>query len=195
MKRRMKKLNNNGYSLIEMVIVIAIIAVLTAAAAITVKTMHSAKAKEAAITFESEVSELLSKSKNNICDPNQDGVIEDFEKEFSVGLRLYKSGSKVYLQEVLVKNGAYVANSTYENANNPNSGKGISLSVYVDVKYTDMDGNTIDIGTAADKQVVIHFKRNGSCDLGYGKFEFIRNSSDSTIATMTINKNGSHRSK
>lgn len=195
MERKMKKLNNKGYSLIEMVIVIAIIAVLTAAAAITVKTMHSAKAKEAAITFESEVSELLSESKNKVCDPNNDGVIEDSELEYSVGLRLHKSGSKCYLQKVLVKNGAYVANNTYETANNPNSGKGISLSVYVDVKYTDLTGNSFKIGNDASENVIIHFKRNGSCDLGYGTFEFIRNSSNSKVATMTINKNGSHKSK
>ncbi|MBE5952784.1 MAG: type II secretion system protein [Lachnospiraceae bacterium] len=195
MERRMKKLNNKGYSLIEMIIVIAIVAVLTGAAMVTLKVMHSAKVKEAAITFESEISELLSMSKNKICDPNGDGVIEDSEKEYSVGLRLYKSGSKCYIQEVLVKNGAYEANSTYENANNPNSGKGISLSTYVDVKYTDLSGNSFMIGTAEDKQVTIHFKRNGSCDLGYGTFDFIRNSSNSKVATMTINKNGSHQAK
>lgn len=195
MERRMKKLNNKGYSLIEMVIVIAIVAVLTGAAAVTLKVMHSAKAKEAAITFESEISELLSMSKNKICDPNCDGVIEESEKEYSVGLRLYRIGKKCYVQEVLVKNGAYVSNSTYENANNPNNGKGISLSVYVDVKYTDLSGTSFMIGETDDKQVVIHFKRNGSCDLGYGTFDFIRNSSNSKVATMTINKNGSHQSK
>ncbi len=195
MKRRMKKLNNKGYSLVEMIIVIAIVAVLTGAAMITLSVMHSAKAKEAAITFESEVSELVSNSKNRVCDPNGDGVIEDSEKDYSVGLRVYKSGEKCYVQQVLVLNGAYVPNTTYEKANNVNDGKGISLSVYVYVRYTDLSGNSFDIGENDSETVLIHYKRNGSCDLGYGTFEFVRTSSDSTVATMTINKNGSHQSK
>ena len=195
MKRRMKKLNNKGYSLVEMIIVIAIVAVLTGAAMITLSVMHNAKAKEAAITFESEVSELLSNSKNRVCDPNGDGVIEDSEKEYSVGLRVHKSGDKCYVQQVLVKDGLYVSNSTYESANNPNNGKGISLSVYVSVIYTDKSGNTINIGESSGDEVLIHYKRNGSCDLGYGTYEFVRTSSNSTVATMTINKNGSRQSK
>ena len=196
MERKMKKLNNKGYSLVEMIIVIAIVAVLTGAAMVTLSVMHSAKAKEAAITFESELSELVSDSKNKVCDPNGDGVIDDSEKEYSVGLRLYKSGGKCYVQQVLVKDGIYVQNTTYEQANNNNNGKGISLSSYVYVKYTaTATVNSFDIGTEDDETVLIHYKKNGSCDSGHGTYEFIRTSGGSTVATVTINKNGSHQSK
>ena len=50
-KRRIMK-ENEGYSLIEMIIVIAIIAVMSAAAMVTISIIHNAKAKEAASTLE-----------------------------------------------------------------------------------------------------------------------------------------------
>lgn len=203
-KRRMKKLNNKGYSLVELIIVIAIIVVLTGAALITLTVMHSAKAKEAAITFDSEISELINKSKNKACDPNGDGVISedpnldgdlsDSELEYSFGLRLHKVDEKCYVQDVLVKDGVYVPNDAYEKANNPNDGKGLSLSIYVYVTYTDLSGNVITIGDQDDETVLISYKRNGSCASGYGTYEFIRTSGGAQVASMTLNKNGSHQS-
>ena len=125
-KRNMKKLNNEGYSLIEMMIVIAIIAVFTGASLITINVMHSAKAKEAAITLDSEIAELINKSKNTACDANNDGVIDSSDEGYSFGIRIHKDGDKCYVQDVLVHSGAYVHDEDYEKANNPNDGKGIS---------------------------------------------------------------------
>lgn len=193
-KRRMKKLNNKGYSLVELIIVIAIIVVLTGAALITMNIMHSAKAREASITFDSKISELINKSKNRACDANVDGKIDSADEGYSFGLRLHKDGNKCYLQEVLVKDGAYVKDDTYEKANNVNDGKGISLSSYVYVKYTDQSGNVITIGDQASETVLISYKRNGTCASGYGMYEFIRTSGGDQVASMTLNKNGSHQS-
>ena len=50
-KRRFMK-DNTGYTLIEMIIVIAIIAIMTGAAMVTITILHNAKAKEASITLE-----------------------------------------------------------------------------------------------------------------------------------------------
>lgn len=203
-KRRMKKLNNKGYSLVELIIVIAIIVVLTGAAMITLNVMHSAKAKEAAITFDSEISELINKSKNRACDPNDDGVISedpngdgdlsDSEKNYTFGLRLHRVDNKCFLQEVLVKDGVYVENDAYEKANNPNDGNGLSLSIYVNVTYTDLDGNVITIGDQPEDTVLISYKRNGTCATGFGTYEFTRTSGGAQVASMTLNKNGSHQS-
>ncbi len=193
-KRNMKKLNNGGYSLIEMMIVIAIIAVFAGASLITINVMNSAKAKEAAISFDSEIAELINKSKNIACDANADGVVDSSDEGYFFGIRVHKDGNKCYLQDVLVQNGVYVQSDTYEKANNPNDGKGISLSKYVYLIYEDEFGNEQTIGSGSDA-VLIYFRKDGSCASGYGTYEFIRESNDNMQAIMTINKNGSHQSK
>ncbi len=193
-KRRMKKLNNKGYSLVELIIVIGIIVVLTGAAMITLTVMHSAKAREAAITFDSEISELINNSKNIACDANLDDKIDAADKGYSFGLRLHVVNDKCYLQNVLVKDGAYVQDDAYELANNVNKGDGISLSAYVYVKYTDQSGTTITLGDGNDNEVLIYYKKNGTCAAGYGMYEFFKTSGGDQIASMTLNKNGSHKS-
>lgn len=57
----MKK--NNGYTLIEMIIVIAIIAILSAASFATVGIIHKAKAMAAASTLDNQIGALLVKTK------------------------------------------------------------------------------------------------------------------------------------
>ena len=54
------KEKNKGYSLIELVIVIAIIALLTGLSFVTVSLLGSARAKEAAVDFDSQISDLAS---------------------------------------------------------------------------------------------------------------------------------------
>lgn len=193
-KRRLKKLNNKGYSLVELIIVIAIIAVFTGAAMITMTVMHSAKAKEACITFESEVAELVNKSKGNAVDKDLDGVIGNDDKGYSLGLRLHKDGRKCYVQKVLVKAGIYEANTAFEKENNVNDGKGISLSSYVYVEYTNLDGDKVVIGDEESDTVLISFNKNGICASGVGTYDFIK--TDGTpVAKTIINKNGSYQSK
>lgn len=196
-KRRFKKLNqidNKGYSLVELIIVIAIIAIFTGASLITLSVMHSAKAKEASITFESEVSELLNKSKGNAVDANLDGVIDNSDKGYSLGLRVHKNGQKCYIQKVLVKDGAYEANNAFEKANNHNDGKGISLSASVYVEYTDFSGNKTVIGSNAADTMLIYFNKRGACVSGYGVYNFYK-TDGVQVAKTTINKNGSFQTK
>lgn len=193
-KRRMKKLNNKGYSLVELIIVIGIIVVLTGAAMITLTVMHSAKAREASITFDSRISELINNSKNKACDANLDGKINDDDKGYSFGLRLHVIDDKCYLQNILIKDGAYVHDEDYEKANNVNDGEGVSLSTYVYVTYTDQSGTTITLGDGNDNEVIIYYKKNGTCASGYGLYEFFKTSGGDQIASMTLNKNGSHKS-
>lgn len=66
-KRRFMK-DNKGYTLIEMIIVIAIIAIMTGAAMVTITILHNAKAKEASITLETALSETQKNAKGkNVC--------------------------------------------------------------------------------------------------------------------------------
>ena len=57
-KRRILK-RNEGYTLVEMIIVIAIIAILSAAAMVTISIIHNAKAKEAASTLDDALFDTL----------------------------------------------------------------------------------------------------------------------------------------
>lgn len=192
-KRRMKKLNNKGYSLVEMIIVIAIIAILTTAAFVTLAIIGTAKAKEASITFESEVASILSKTKGKACDADMDGTISDAElKSNSYGLRIHRSGGKIYLQTVVMENGIYKAYADFEEKNNPNNGLGVSLSSKVQIMYTPIGGTEYEItGSAAS---VIAYDKSGRCFSGAGTYKFYRNNGDK-IATVIINKNGSRKSE
>lgn len=194
-KRRFEKLklNNEGYSLIELIIVIAIIVVLTGAAALTVGTINSARAREAAVTFESELATFISSSKNKACDVNGDGIISDEElNTTSSALKIYEEDERFYVQKVVKWNGYYTSNPVYEKANNAHDGKGTRLSSNVVVKYTPIGGTEQAIGSG-NNAVYIEFSKNGSCVVGAGTYTFYK--TDGTkISTVTINKNGSHKS-
>lgn len=194
MKRRMKKLNNDGYSLVEMIIVIAIIAVLTTAAVVTVSTIQTAKAKDASMSFESAVSELHSTTKGKSYDFDGDGDVNDVDdQQFNFGLRIYDDGSKCYIQKVIVKDGVYESDSTYESDNNLNNGKGTSLSSYVYVTYAPVGGAETRIDSSSF-EILIYYGKNGTCKSGVGTYRFYRENG-SSIAKVTVNKNGSVISK
>ncbi|MBQ9233995.1 MAG: prepilin-type N-terminal cleavage/methylation domain-containing protein [Lachnospiraceae bacterium] len=200
MKERIKKSlkDNKGFSLTELIIVIAIILIMTAASFVTLTIMHSAKAKEAASSFENSLAEVISLSKNNGVDKNDNGIIDSDEEKYTIGLRIYKDGRKYYLQRCICQKQAtgeytYVnlpVSDAYIKSINEHSGKGICLSAYVDIKYYDLDGND----KSADSYVIA-FNKKGDCKLGFGKYEFIKSSSGDKIVTVSVNKNGSYISK
>ena len=102
-KERIKKglKDNGGFSLTELIIVIAIILVMTAASFVTLTIMHSARAKEAASSFENAIAEVINLSKNNGVDKDANGSIDSAEEKYTIGLRIYKDGRKYYLQKHL----------------------------------------------------------------------------------------------
>ena len=191
-KRRFMK-RNEGYSLIEMIIVMAIVAVLTGAAMVTVSIIHSAKAKEASSTLEDALSELEANAKGKMC------VVSGVQQpDYRFALAIYKNGTKYY-----VKKGYYIGNGAaydsegsyvFVDSENVGGGKGTSLSSYVTVKYTDDTGAQRDVTGLTDQPVYIVFDRQGMCVHGDGTYDFYRNDSDSLVGTTVLNKNGSHRS-
>ena len=189
-KRRFMK-DNKGYTLIVMIIVIAIIAIMTGAAMVTITILHNAKAKEASITLETALSETQKNAKGKMC------VVADTQQpDYKFALAVYKSGSKYY-----VKKGYYIGNGNdmslnssyvFDDSENANSGKGESFSAYVKVKYKDSSGTEQDITGIDEKPVYIIYDRQGMCIYGDGQYEFYRNSKDSLLNTVVLNKNGSH---
>lgn len=184
------KKNNKGYSLVEMIICIAIIAVLSAVAMVTVTMIHSAKAKEAAVTFTSELSDTAIKSKNQVVTmEDADGNIVKYPK-YNHCLKLYETDGKYYL-----KKGYYNPEGTDEatkyifvDTENVNGGKGISLSSRVYVTFTGSTGSESDVTTS-----YIVYDRKGRCIQGDGLYSFYK-TSGSLIADVKINKNGSYQS-
>ena len=86
--------DNKGYTLIEMIIVIAIIAIMTGAAMVTITILHNAKAKEASITLETALSETQKNAKGKMC------VVADTQQpDYKFALAVYKSGSKYYVKK------------------------------------------------------------------------------------------------
>ncbi|MDD6327341.1 MAG: prepilin-type N-terminal cleavage/methylation domain-containing protein [Eubacteriales bacterium] len=202
LSKRKKQQNNKGYSLIELIITIAIIVVMTGVSLVTLSMIGSARAREAAVSFESELADLISRSKNQIC-------IIDGEKhpELNFCLKVYKSGDKYYAKKGYY-NSAATADLTVEmkagdafsntyryyffEGENGSKNLGTGFSSKVKITYTGEDGveNEID-----EDGVYIIYNRNGRCIGGSGRFDFYKRSSNGQIAYIQVNKNGSHQSK
>lgn len=198
--------DNNGYSLVEMIITIAIIVIMSGISFVTVSMINSAKAKDASVTFESELSDMITKTKNQVCIVNGKS-----KPSYSSCLMIYKASDNNYY----VKKGYYNpagsglsetnaasvnmdAMYIFINEENLNDGKGKGLSSRVKIGYRD---NTIAGSTeqtieytdnASDKNYIV-YDRNGRCLEGYGIYRFYKKNGN-VIADVTIQKNGSHQS-
>lgn len=182
MRKRLKD-DNAGYSLVEMIIVLAIVAVVSAMAIVSITMIHSAKAKEAAVTFDSEVSTLITKSKNMNCDVNPN---------YSFCLKIYKdSDGKYYIQKGYYDSTPGAATTyIFDNTTDPlNNGKGTCLSSYVSVKYAPTGGTEADIST-----VYIRYDRKGMCIEGDGTYRFYKRNG-TMVASDYLRKNGSHETR
>lgn len=187
--KRLKKLlkDNKGFSLIEMVIVIAITLILTAAAYITIGVINNGRAKDAALTFNSEISSTIAKSKGQICVAN--GVEEP---DYKFCIKLYRTAGKVYMQKGFYTGSGDISEANYVtyDEDNENSGKGISLTSRVKVEFTDINGNTVEIDENNPQYIV--FAKDGTCLSGYGYYNFKKKSGASVVG-ITIRKNGSRQ--
>lgn len=214
MKKRRFLKNNKGYSLIELIIVIGIIALLTGAAMVTLTLINSAKCKEAATTFEAEVSTLAAKSKNQVCkmyDPGTGTYVETTDYVYAI--RIYEdSNGKNYIQ-----NGYYKASDAWNGEfvsfaeENKNDGKGIYLTNKIYIRYDKefkssysaskgLKDWTYNSTSSSDTGVVIAFNRDGSMLSGYGDYYFIKNNSKKNssnpniVATVSLKVNGGSQS-
>lgn len=183
--------NNKGYSLVEMIIVLAIIAIAAGMSLLSVTVINSARAKEASITFDSEVASLITKCKN--MSPN-DGTNEqyaiiiytDTNGNAKLIPSLYDSDNNLYdydtSNEIKLSTRVRVAFSgtTYTAGNNS-------------TKDTAFNSETT-IGALSGNPVYIRFDKKGRCLSGFGKYTFYKKNGN-RVATVTIRQNGSHESK
>ncbi|MCM1286843.1 MAG: type II secretion system GspH family protein [Clostridium sp.] len=179
--------DNSGYTLVELVIVMAIIVILTTAAFVTMSVMHTAKVKEAAATFDAEVTDLIARTRNQDVyqDMNNNGVMDAGEElpGYKYELIISYIGNKYYVCNYFLLPGG--THSEVSSADRK------SLSTYVTVKYSDFDGTYVDVEISSR---IIRFDKSGACVEGAGVYKFLKRDG-SVIATVTINKNGSHQIK
>lgn len=180
--------NNSGYTLVELIIVLAIIVILTTAAFVTMSIMHTAKVKEAAATFDAEVTDLIARTRNQDVyqDTNNNGVKDSGEErpdyKYELGIS-YEDG------KYFINNWFLTPGGTHSEAD-PSKRK--SMSAYVRIQYSDFDGTYVDAAVADGH--TIRFDKSGACVEGAGVYKFLKKDG-SVIATVTINKNGSHQIK
>jgi len=186
------RINNKAYSLVEMIIVLGIIAVVSVMSLASVTMIHSAKAKDAAVVFDSQVSELIAKAK---------GQNVDSSKLYAI--RLYKSGSSYYVQTGIANKsgGSYVFTADPDNLN---GGTGTSLSKFVKISYYPekkddgtYGGYSTDWDSAYevdDTGVLIVFTKSGNCVNGSGTYCFFKRN-NSNVARDIVRMNGSHESR
>jgi prepilin-type N-terminal cleavage/methylation domain-containing protein len=210
---------NKGYSLVEMVIVMAIVAIMAAGSLVTITLINSAKAKEAGVTLDSEITALVAKSKSQLVefnyDKSADGVISDSDKTNSRGyyfaIAVYQGTDGKYY----ISHGYYNPDDSGKKTyiafadDNTNDGKGTCISKRVSIDYDGVDGaaksglvkagaslTTTDITTSGtNKDVfIIAFDKAGRCISGVGTYDLKKSSTNVSIDTITIRANGSRQS-
>jgi len=182
--------NNKAYSLVEMLIVIAIIGIAAGVSLLSVTIINSARAKEASVVFDAEVANVITKCKNMSPDndPNKCYALVMYTENNNVKVcqAVYDKSSKSY---------------TY------NVDSLVNLSSRVSVVF---DGSSVKAGTTdemvsdysggsavkekGDEAVFIRFDKKGRCLSGYGTYKFYKKNGNQ-IASVTIRQNGSHVSK
>lgn len=200
---------NKGYSLIEMIIVLAIIALTAAMSLVSVTLLNTARAKDAALNFDAEVAELISKNKNMIPDmPNTDpSSSEPKSTTAKYGLMLYTDddGTIKFSQ---IDCDRYFAGSGFYKFKDDGTGKPdfsdtVSVSKRVDVKYQGTYKSFVN-GSVETRSsdttpgsytgigaVCIMFDTKGNCLSGYGTYKFLK-ANGNVVSTVTIRQNGSH---
>lgn len=182
--------DNKGYSLVEMIIVIAMIAILSTMAVISMSIVRSAKAREAAMNFDSEIAELSTKSKNMVCmvDDGSGNIVE--KEEYMHALKVYKSGRIYYIAKGFydTSTATYIFDSTTDPNNN---GKGTALSKFVMIKYTPQGSNVENDLSAAGSEVYIRIRKNGTVVEGSGTYGFYKVDGNE-VSSVVLRSNGSH---
>lgn len=174
----MKK--NKGYTLVEMLIVLAIMAVLTGVALVTLGVMNQAKYNASINTFQTQLSNLWVQTK---------AVSQSKVQTTSKGTgdaALYPLCMTVTLNEDAsddIRNGSYVMNTGYNKDSNVSEKEQMAILTHlVKIKYIPSKSGQVHGKTSIDGEgfitgsVVIQFnKSDGSVKYGAGLYEFYYN--------------------
>ena len=198
--------NNKGYTLIEAIIVIAIMAILAGMAFVTLNVVHQAKYNAAINTFENELSSLWIKTKALSQGKKLDNA-KDVDELIGTG-----EAGKYPLCMLIAKtsDGSYEMKLGYDDGTSDFKTKEVvsTLTNLISIRYVpskddvdqqvhdnltlDESGATIGANGAEIKQVLIQFnKSNGSVECGAGSYEILFN--DNVVGTVYLDRiTGNH---
>ncbi len=166
----MKKLreNNQGYTLVEMIICIAVIAILSGMAVLTISSIRTAKATAARESFDQEIAALQMRTKSQ--DRNNAIQIVKADDNYNVYYGTYTSS------------GGFVAN-------NPSDPDAVLDRVEIHRTYSPEGVNDEVVN-----DMVFQFNKSDNYVItGYGIYDFYKPGSSHPIGSVTINRNtGSH---
>lgn len=161
------KENNNGYSLVEMIICIAIVVILSGIAMVSISAIISARATAAQESFDEEIAALQARTKAQ-------------DKDNAIKLVRDSSDGKYYI---------YYGTSTNGTDFTPNSSDPDVTLDKVDIYYT-YNGSA---ETLVTEQIFKFNKSDNYTINGYGTYIFYKSPGNSSVGRVTINKDtGSH---
>ncbi len=198
------KSSNKGYSFVELLIVLAMIAILSGISLVSLTLLNTARAKQASTLFGDEVNAL--RKRNISMAPAEDAANPG--KKTAYGLVLHYEDNKFKVTQVECSQTSSGGNTYYKfvkSGSNPKRVDTAEMSSRVEVKFTGYyksfnDGNdnggnnrtnfvpgSLDGGNTS---VCLMFDRHGNCTSGYGKYEFYKKNGNK-VATVTVRQNGS----
>jgi prepilin-type N-terminal cleavage/methylation domain-containing protein len=186
----MKK--NDGYSLVEMLIVLAIIMLLTGMAYLSLSVLSSAKARDKAIEFDNELATVAAKARNMNAGfvDSATGIVYD-----QYGIVIYKPVTGSGLFEAP----AYYNPTLDYYVVDCSEAKKFSKRVGLVFNGTTNTGSQLkpinNDGSGVDAISVIRFNRRGECMNGYGTYTFTTDRNSSGVASTKLRQNGSHEAR
>jgi len=189
-----KKSDNKGYSLIELIIVIAIIGIVSTMSLLSINVLFSAKVKADSQTFNSEIG-LLKEDRFTV---PTDSITNTTKEGCYKSIRIYQNATdgRLYVQKIYYDptTGAHYL----EASENRNNGSGLKLTSYTSVTYVEQrTGATYDVKGSDDVRIVfnkdgtVHLESSTGKYLGAGKFIFKKRNGDA-VANVYLRANGSH---
>lgn len=183
---------NDGYTLVEMIIVIAIIVVLSGMAYLSLSVLSSARARDKAIEFDTDVATIAAKARSMDAQFKPAGSSDVYD-QFCIAIYKDTSGKSLY------------SAPAYYNADSDeyvvDCGNERKFSRRVGLVYSGVfdDSKTVtglnDKGNFGDIVSMIRYNRRGECVEGYGEYTFTTDRNSTGVASTLIRQNGSHETR
>ena len=163
MRERLK--NNSGYTLVELILVIAIILIMSGGAMLTVSAIRSSQATSSMQRFDDEIAALEMRTKS---------------LEVGKAMKIVQNGAnyEIYYGTCTGGNAStFVADST----------KADAILERVSIYYAE-DYNSDGVSTPLTSAVVLVRKSDGEVVSGYGEYRFCKYNTTSTVGRVTLNR-------